>query len=210
MQAFSNGGYLVQDAAEIDSLPLPTKLLYLDFETSSGNPKLDSLNPWHNCYPIGFVYCVDDTAGSWFVPWQLAITKPEFMSDLFCRPSVWVNHHVKYDSHVLCNSLQVQLPESLRIVCTIVLARLLDSDRSYKGGYGLDVLCLHWLGRDMRRYYQALRPYTHNASGKRINQDYGVIPLDILAEYACEQVLANRELCNYCLSHLPDSVLCRA
>jgi DNA polymerase-1 len=89
----------------------------------------------------------------------------------------------------------------MRLICTIVLAHILDSDRSYKGGYALDKLVYHWLGVDLSKYYDSLKPYLHN------NQDYGQIPLDITAEYACAQVQANRSLYVFCMQNMPPEAV---
>lgn len=206
MLSFNSTSHLVQSADGLASLPLPIQTLYLDFETSSGDTKLDSLNPWHNCTPIGYVYTVDQQAEVYFIPWALAGSR-EHLQRLLNSCSTWVNHHIKYDAHVAINNLGgYKLPEHVKLVCTIALSHLIDADREYKGGYALDVECLHWLGIDLRPYYERLKPYTHTLTKKGYqvyNKDYGVIPLDILAEYACAQVLANRQLFYFIVNNLP-------
>ena len=184
---FANGGMYA------DTIALPERIsrLYLDFETSSGSPKLTSLNPWHNCKPIGAAITWDDNPTAYFTADCSTIIAAVERADL------WVNHNVKYDAHVYANNYAA-LPEQLKLCDTVVGAKIINSDRQFSGGYGLDALAAAWLHEDISGYEAALRPYLYK------NKDYGAIPLDILAEYACQDVLTNRRLYKYELAQLPD------
>ena len=198
MLEFSNGGYLATSIHDTPELPRNTKRLYLDFETSSGDPKLSSTNPWWHCSVIGAAVTFDDWPRAVFMTRD--ILRHWVLGNL-PKCEVWINHNVKYDAHVLFNDLGIEWNKPLHD--TVTYAKLLDSDRTFKGGYGLDALAQAWIGRDMSLYYEALKPYLYDHKGRHVNQDYGKIPLDLLAEYACEDVLANRELYHYELAQMP-------
>jgi DNA polymerase I-like protein with 3'-5' exonuclease and polymerase domains len=203
MLQYSNNGFLLQSVEEIQQLPYSCFNLFGDFETSSRDPKKNSLNPWHDCWPIGFAFTVDYDPKSYFVPWELIRQDTtNWLWKLLNSATNWINHHVKYDAHVLLRHTGWELPEKLNLICTIALARLIDADRSYKGGYDLETLSWQWLHHDIKPYGEKLKRYTHR-NGKQFNQDYGKIPLDILGEYACGDVIANRMLYNFELQHLP-------
>jgi hypothetical protein len=110
---FPNGGCLVESIAELprfDSI----NLLFGDFETTSGDDKLDSLNPWHHCGVAGIAVTVDDAFGAWYVPvnHRFGTNLPidpviDWWLDLLARCKRWVNHAIKYDAHVSANALGV-------------------------------------------------------------------------------------------------------
>ena len=66
MIEFSNHGVLVEDSSELPSLS--GQRLYLDFETTSGDPKKISMNPWFNCEILGACITSDDVENAWYVP----------------------------------------------------------------------------------------------------------------------------------------------
>lgn len=203
MIRFSNNGLLVQSVEELSLLPRTGDLLFLDFETKSCNPKQSSLNPWHHCYPIGFAYTVDDYPNVYFVPWEIILQDTTgFLWSLISSAKCWINHHVKYDAHVLLNHTGWTLPEELQLVCTLMMAHLIDADRSYKGGYGLDHLAYDWCGVNIFGYYDRIKPYLYR-NDKKFNEDYGQIALDLLAEYACADVFTNRILYDYSIANMP-------
>jgi DNA polymerase I len=205
---FSNGGILIQHPSELPDVAF--RNLFMDFETSSGHPQINSLNPWDkaHCKIIGAAITGDHYKHVLFVPLNILLQKPQWLFGLLNNANCWINHHVKYDNHVLYNAAY---PEG-SIACkyegetidTIVLAKIIDIDRTYKGGYGLDVLSKHWLNEDISSYYKALYPYLYSKGGKQVNQDYGRIPIDILAEYSCAQVQANRKLYFFELDYIPE------
>lgn len=206
MIRFSNNGFLLQTVDEIALLPKTCHTFYGDFETKSGDPKKSSLNPWHNCWPIGLAFTVDNDPNAYFVSWELILEdKTNWFWNLFNSATCWVNHNVKYDAHVLLRHTGWELPEKLKLVCTLMLARLVDADRSFKGGYELDTLAWQWCSYDIRHYYERLKPYLYR-NGKKFNEDYGRIPLDIISEYACGDVLANREVYRFTLLNMPPEV----
>lgn len=193
----SNNVWLIEDAADLPDLPSVIEELYLDEETSSGDPQIDSLNPWktEHCKICLVAFTWDDNPEVYCVPRELA---KRVLSHLLGVAKKWINHNVKYDTHVSYNDLGVSYTGQL---CdTMTLAKLVDSDRMYRGGYGLDALCLDYLKLDLSSWYKSLKPWLEK------NNDYGRIPLAIIADYAGNQVRANRMLYKHLDGSLPDSV----
>lgn len=199
MITFPNGGRLVQDVSELPDLR-GARRLYGDFETTSGDDTLDALNPWHHCWTAGIAVTADDRPGAWYVPvgcrhgGNLPISAvQDWWSDVLDSCERWVNHHAKFDAHVSANSMGVLCERPL--VCTIVRAKLLDSDRM---GHGLDALSADWLREDISKYEAAMRPYLHKC------KDFGNIPVDVIGEYGCQDVMTNRRLDRYINERMPE------
>lgn len=197
MICFKNGGILCEFVNELPKISHDNYILYGDFETTSRDSKLDSINPWKHCWPIGFAMTYDDDPRAWFIPFSLF--DKSYLQNLMSRAAQWVNHHIKYDMHVLKNCTDVDPCHT--VVCTVARAKLLDSQQKYKGGYSLDTLSELWLDKDISHYEELFKPYLTN------NKDYGNIPLDLMAEYACQDVLTTRELDKYLDGNLPDDAL---
>jgi len=196
MIQFDSGGLLLQDSSELPTVPEHIPVLYADFETSSGDPSLSATNPWHDCSAIGAAVAFGYQSPIWFIPKELLVTG--WWRDVLRATEVWANHSIKYDAHVSGND--VSNSPTCRLRCTLTGAKLLDSDRIFKGGYGLDVLSKEWLGTDIFRYEWAMTPYLASAR----NKDYGRVPIEILAEYACMDVDTNRRLDQYIENRMPE------
>lgn len=200
MLELPNGGRLVQDVTEMPRPAGRIKRLYADFETTSGDDKLDSLNPWHHCWVAGIAVTWDDVPGAWYVPcghrWGVNLPL-EAVQDWWCelldQSDLWVNHNVKYDMHVSTNALGV-LPE-LPVKCTLTQSKIIDSDRMRRG---LDELSKDWLHEDISQYGEKMQPYLGKC------KDYGNVPPDIMAEYACQDVMTNRRLDKLIDSRMPE------
>jgi len=202
MKEFPNGGRLVEHLDELPDLR-NAGILYADWETTSGDPKVMSVNPWHNCDLLGLAITTDDTPGGWYVPighhdprWNL---NRETFIDWWCEvldsAGCWVNHNIKYDAHVSTNCAGVIPPDHMPLVDTLTLAKILDSDRLR---YGLKELSADWLGHGIKDLQEPFEPYLVR------NKDYGAIPGDLMAQYACQDVITNRELYVYIWQHLPE------
>lgn len=207
MITFSNGGIYTVDANDLPPSWIGATDVFVDVETSSGAPDKDSLYPWANCSIAGFSITVDDNPAAYYFDCMHAHPEHraaalQWLKCVFFHAKRWVNHNVKYDAHVFI--LHGNMPELLdyfdwlQPVCTIVRAKLVDSDRISRGGYGLDVLCKDWLKTDISQYETRMKPYLHK------NKDYGKIPGDILGEYACIDVLENRRLFHEIEKRLPE------
>lgn len=200
MIQFPNGGLLVEDKDDLPWHLVGCQDVYLDFETTSYDSKLDSLNPWHHCWIAGFGVTGDDHAPAYYIPvrdTQRDESKIfDFLFELFSNCRRWINHNVKYDAHVAANAAGVLV--NCELVDTVTLAKIIDSDRMMKGGYGLDALCRDWLKEDISRYEAALAPYLHN------NKDWGLVPNDIIGEYGCQDILSTRRLWKYIDAACPE------
>jgi DNA polymerase I len=190
MLQFPNGGRLIELASELPVLR-GFETLYADFETTSQDPRVAAVNPWHKCWAAGVAVTVDDLPGAWYVP-TMHMFGPRVDHDavvdwwlgLLYEAKRWANQHVKFDAHVSANALGA-LYDVGELYCTLNHAKIVDSDRR---NYGLDALSLDWLGEDISRYEAALAPYLVR------NKDYGRIPADVAGEYACQDVLTTRRL----------------
>ncbi len=186
-----NGVRIVENVSELP-LHLPSNL-FLDFETTSGDPKKDSLNPWHNCTIAGICITHDSHPDAYYIPIGHHVGNnidreavKYWLSDTLKHSLRWINHNVKYDVHALRNDLGLEFDGE--IIDTVTLSKVIDSDRLYKGGYGLKALSGAWLKDDISAYEEKLKPYLKN------NKDYGAIPIDILGAYGGQDVLTNRRL----------------
>jgi DNA polymerase I-like protein with 3'-5' exonuclease and polymerase domains len=184
---------------------LPNKIhkLYLDFETTSGAPDKDSLNPWHNCQILGAAFTFDDYKDAFYLPLrhQHGQNLPQnvvmqTLQAALDRSDVWINHNVKYDAHVAINA-GLKLHDNLMLRDTIVGAKLIDSDRMYKGGYGLTALAKAFLNKSILELETAFAAYLYK------NKDYAAIPIDLLAPYAEADVKTARELCDHIDRNMP-------
>lgn len=199
MLTFKNGGLYLNESDDLPNLTNAT-CLFLDFETSSGSPRKDSLNPWHNCKVAGICICVDDSP-AYYIPFMHFSEQGQhrvatWLESVVQSAGYWINHNVKYDAHVCANNFGF-IPAPV-LICTLTLSKLVDSDRLARGGYSLDVLSRDWLGENINAYEEALKPYLKN------NKDYGRIAPDILGEYGCQDVLTNRRIWQYIDANLAE------
>lgn len=195
MLTYPNGGILIEDKKELPRLVFDD--IYLDVETSSGAPDRSSLNPWKDCRACGIALTGDDCKNAYYIP--RPYLDRQWLLEIYKKSKRWINHNPKYDAHVLMNDLDFPFYHG-EIVDTLTQAKVLDSDRTYKGGYSLEVLTLQLLGRDVSEYSRAMYPYLAGAG----NQDYGRVPYDIIGEYACQDVFDARDLWKYLQREIPE------
>lgn len=177
--------FLIESLTDLPVLPLKIGTLYADTETSSNDSTQKSVNPWRkeHCRLIGIPVSWDDNPNAYFIPKQFA---HEWMRDALARSTRWCNHNIKYDAHVLAKELELVFGGEYSD--TLSRAKVYDADRTYKGGYSLSVLSEQLCSYPIAHFETTLQPYLHK------NQDYGRIPLDVLALYGCIDVQANRRL----------------
>ena len=190
MLKFPNKGRLVESAEELPNLQ--GRELFLDCETSSGDPKKKSVNPWRDCSLLGVAVTADDTPESWYVPRELCMTG--WLEDTLEDFDVWINHNLKYDMHVLKNDVGLEFQGP--VVDTVTTAKLVYSDFF---SYSLEFLGDRWLPGRFRKTSHLIRPYLENS------QDFADIPIEKLAEYGCGDVLSNRALHRLILERLPET-----
>jgi len=192
--------------------PLPdlrgARELYLDVETTSGDPKLKAISPWHGDEIAGIAVTHDDNPDAYYIPirhWDyehrcLPIEQVHrWLKETVGANNDWVNHNVKFDAH-FCTNEGAEFGG--RLVDTMTLAKLIDSDRGYGGkGYGLKDLSEDWLDMDLREE-QLLHAWLEAAKTK----DFGDTPPDLLGRYACMDVQMNRLLWKYMCKRRPSEV----
>lgn len=206
-QSYITGDSIIlQDVADLPQDWVGALKVYCDFETSSGAPDRDSLNPWANCSLALIAITVDECPQALAIPYMhFDPAEQEIIRDwlgaVLYNCDEWINQNVKYDAHVAANTLDLLPP--CKLVCSLTQAKIKDSDRITRGGYGLDAICKDWLGEDLSPFYNSLQPYIKR-NGKWFNRDYGQIPYDILGEYAAAQVLANRRLQKFLDETIPE------
>ena len=198
---------LIQSVDDLPNLK-GAKYLYLDLETTSGDHDKMSVNPWKTCKVAGVCIAVDDSP-AYYVPvahhgkHQTRINVDRsaviaWLRDIIDTAEYWVNHNIKYDAHVLFNDFEIDTLDMLPVVCTLALAKLVDSDRQYKGGYSLATLSKAWLAEGERKRADLL------SSWQKESKDYGFYPIDLMCEYGCYDVIANRSLFKYIQANLPS------
>lgn len=212
MISFKNGGNLVEKVAEFPDLR-NAKRLYLDFETTSFEASERAFNSWKGHRFCGVCITADDAPEAWYVPTRCALTKwnlpleavLRWLRDVVGSCDEWINHNVKFDAHFAAID---GIHFKGRLVDTLTLAKLIDSDRMFKGGYGLKALSRDWLEEDISQYEDRVSTFLKGYKlphGKRTH-DYGLIPADILGEYGCQDVLSNRRLYEYLRRRCPYDV----
>ena len=199
----SNGGRLLENG--VDELPkLSGNIAFLDLETTSFDSTKKSTNPWHDCWVLGVAVRVDD-GPAYYVPVNHAYKQASnysqeevqvWLINVLSSCEVWVNHNIKYDMQVLHNSLGIQ--HAIKKYCTLDLAKMIDSDRM---SFSLDALSHDWLYEDISKYEHAFTPYLKD------NKDYGLIPMDLMAEYACQDVITESRLWKYIVENMPEESL---
>jgi DNA polymerase-1 len=191
-------GYLIEHASELPEFDEDE--LFQDLETTSLDDELDALNPWQHCHVLGIAIIVSGKA--YYVPvrhrdWNnIPIDDViEWQCRVMSRAKRWVNHNVKYDALVMANDLGVTCDGEL--FDTVTHAKIIDSDRQFKGGYGLDALSLHWLGEDISACENEIKRWI----GK--SKDFGACPPVPMGTYACQDVITNRRLYRYIQQRRP-------
>lgn len=213
MIQFKNGGRLIQDVSELPLVPEHIEDMFADVETTGRDAKIKAIDPWNNCWIAGIAITWDSMPGAIYIPlshhdpqWNLPRGPViHWLSLVFQASKRWINHHVKFDSHVIYNDLGLDFDTvgtGRERICTVVQGKILDSDRQYRGGYGLDALSAAYLHEDISAYEAALSPYLPK-KGKTANKDYGRVPADVLGEYACQDVITNRRLYKYQKANMP-------
>ena len=204
MIEFENGGRLVQTLDELPNLK-NAKSLFLDTETTSFDPKVPALKPYHGHRVCGIGVTADDIKGAWYMPirchhekWNLPLEGViNWARDTINSCTDWVNHNVKFDAHFV---KQDNIEFDCRLVDTNTLAKIINSDRF---AHDLGSLSRDWLEDDISYLDNRLQNYLTGCKSK----DYGDVPGDIIGEYGCQDVLTNRKLYNYMLRRRHEQTL---
>lgn len=212
MLLLENGSKLIQS---IDELPdiARSKELFLDVETNwndgphkhkgGGKKKVPDSMPFHGDRICGFAVTVDNDPQSWYIPmrhrdekWNLPLEGTQrWLKDVVKNCPEWINHNINFDAHFV---KQEGADFGGRIVDTLTLAKLIDSDRF---NHSLKPLCRDWCGLEMDEE-KRVKAYLKGAK----SCDYSIIPADILGAYAAEDVKSNRILYRYLQSQKDESL----
>lgn len=204
MRRLSCGGLLIESTSDLPDLRRASRL-FGDFEVSSNDPKVKALDPWDREHAslCGIAAAADDSPAyylpcDWGCKWGGLSheTVQAWWFDTISTAKLWVNHNVKYDMHISALDLGVVRDDD--VLCTLTQAKLVDSDRFGGNPYGLDRLARDWLKRDISRYEEALKPWLVNT------HDYGEIPIDVIADYGCNDVITVRQLDKYIRELMPE------
>lgn len=192
-----------------DELPLPTSIenLYLDFETTSLDAEVPSINPHRKCRILGVAVLFDDEPEPYYVPvrhyylddnddldsikWRSgnyrSVQEVEaWLRTLLTTAKKWINHNIKYDYHVAFNDAKIVA--TARLIDTLVLCKLGPYEERFT--YGLTpMMKMH--GIDIEPYEKEI----HRCLGK-VDKDYGLIPIEPMAPYAAVDTLCVRYLYN--------------
>ncbi len=202
---YDNGGRLVQSLNELPNLKNATNL-YVDFETTSFDPKVKALLPHQGHKIAGICITADEHKGAWFVPirctwarWNLP-SEPVllWLKDIIESCENWINHGIKFDAHFArYEGIELGFEFKGKLIDTNVLAKLINSDRM---DHGLKGLALDWLEYDPGPNQDRVKAYLDGCKSK----NYGDVPADILGEYGCDDVITNRLLYKYMLRRRSD------
>lgn len=198
---------IVEKPSELPSMR-GVKRLYLDVETNG-------LDPWNGDRICGIAVLRDEEKNPWYVPLRhtlggnIEITEgvKEWMQDCMSQPEQFINHNPKFDAHFL-HAEGVMIPRSLKMVCTLTLAKLVQSDRYYvdKWGdphmksHGLKQICQDWLDmpqQDEEEVLTFLGQYR-----KKVDKTYDRVPVRIMGKYAGGDVIRARGLFWHCMGLL--------
>lgn len=219
----ANGTLIVEPGDALPDLRNAARL-YLDFETTSLDTTRDSLNPWikKHCNVLGIAITADNLPRAWYLPlchyspidgsWRNGTLVDRWdeiaawLHDVIMSAGSWVNHNVKYDAHVAFNCMCVDVLASpqLRLIDTLTRAKIFDSDMAYRGGYALDNLSARWLAHDITGLQLPMQPFLQEKFGRKLNRDYGIMPIDVVAPYAGQDVLTNRTLDRFLIANMPE------
>lgn len=201
-------------AERVEDLPTPREgLIFNDCETRRRGDELwaGGLSPYLGDRACMWSVCFDDDGPAVAVPFRMRNSPNlpvesviRWQRDLLNTATGWVNHNVKFDAHF--NAVDgVFFPESCKLIDTLTLAKLIDSDRYT---HKLKDLLREWLARDtgsQDRVKTFLDAYKLPRNRKA--KDFALVPSDILGYYGCDDVLGNRDLYRWCLKHLPTDVI---
>lgn len=194
------------------------KRLYQDFETTPAgfDPAGKAVNPYKGDSIAGIAVTADDCPYAYYVPVRHHFKDGTFMKgnlpienvrpwlkDITETCEMWVNANVKFDAH-FAHKEGATFRGRLR--CLTTSAKVLDSDRTYKGGYGLKALSEAWLDEVITDLEDAVRSYLDTVKlprNKKAN-DYGLVPIDLLGLYAGQDVLTARKLDHYIERMMPE------
>jgi len=207
--------FIVEDVSELPAFQ-NAKNLYLDFETTSGVPNEPAFNPHRGDRVAGVAVTVDDCPRSYYIPMRhrrangqmmdgnLRVENVQaWMRDVIGTCDDWVNANVKFDAH-FAHWEGADFRGGL--YCLTTAAKVLNADMTYNGGYGLKNLSGKWLGHKITDLQDEVKEYLDGVKLERNRKakDYGLVPIDIMARYACQDAFTARDLHHHIERELPE------
>lgn len=188
-------------------LPQTPEVFALDFETTSGNPKVEAFNPYLTAKIAGAAITWGGEA--YYIPVRHRhgrnISAEDFrvwLATSLSKCKLWVNQGIKFDLHFASEELQ-SLPVQ-QVHCILQTAKLMDSNRGFgRGGYNLTDLARDYIGKDISPFELEVKMYLKAIKSK----DYGDVPTDIMGPYACEDAITAWELYHWQVAHFPQEML---
>jgi DNA polymerase-1 len=190
--------FVLEPEDEFPALPEKIHEIFLDVETTPAEEGREAFFPHLGDRICGIALTWDDHADAYYFP--IRHKNPtqnldlesviRFIRSALQRSKRWVNHNVKFDAHFLrYDEIDVVDLPGLDLVCTLVRAKMFDTDR---GTHSLKPLCRSWCGLEMAEELE-LKTFLRSAKSK----DYAVVPADMLGRYAGMDVLGNRILSRF-------------
>lgn len=176
--------------------------MFCDVETKRvfNHKKYGGLYPWKGDKICGVSITVDDLKDVYYVPVRhtssggrgnLPIAPVmRYFRDIFAATNSsgderrWINHNVNFDAMMFDVGDDVEF--NCKIVDTVTLSKIHYSDMMQ---YGLKSLCRDWLDYDTGST-DRVKSYLDSIKSK----SYADVPIDIMGEYACDDVRMNRKL----------------
>lgn len=177
--------------------------VFMDVETTSFDDDEMALNPWKGHRIAGVAVTVGADPRAWYAPCRHQSgpnLDPEVVArwcgDILRTAGQWTNHNIKFDAHFLAaDGVEI----STTMADTVVLAKMIDSDAR---SHALKPLCRDWLNLEMGEEVR-LKAWLRGAGSK----DFGAAPSDLVGEYACVDVQANRKLYRWMRERLPEEAV---
>ena len=208
MKLLAPNKVLIEDASELPIGATTCKELYHDVETTSfqfdeyGNQPYNGHRVCGSCvtwddHPRAYYIPVRHNTNGKLLPGNVSIDKyQQWCKDTLKNPNLkrWTNQNIKFDMHFLLQE-GAEIPRigGPEIWCTLTHAKLLDTDRLTKGGYGLDALSSWLLNENINEYELQVKQYLQRLKQKNKKAvDYGHVAIDIMANYGCQDALTTR------------------
>lgn len=111
----------------------------------------------------------------------------------------WINHNVNFDAQFLSID---GVEFTCELICTLVMSKLFNSDRL---SHELKEICPEYLNYDVSSS-KRVSEYLKELFTGELWYNYAKIPIDILGEYGCDDILMNRQLYRFFQKEFPEEI----
>lgn len=198
-----NNSMMVQESSELPDFE-NAEMLFLDIESNSFDPKTPAFFPYQGHRICGIAVTADDCERVYYIP--IRHTEGDnidlnaglsWLKRHLSKVPIWVNHSITFDAH-FCAVDGAVIHDDMTLIDTLTLSKLYYSDRMF---YDLKSLCRDWCKLSMGEEKE-IKAYLKSIKSK----NYADVPADILGRYACMDVLGNRQLYDFLVSKMPESM----